>query len=103
MTIESAIFYQTGDLLYFKETKLPKGKIVKNGVLLASPTTGHAHVVRGGEVRKSADGTLWIKVPKKATLHHEEHKEVELKKGFYRVQHVQEYDHFTEESRNVID
>lgn len=97
------VYFQTGDLLYFKEKKLPKGKSVKSGELLKSATTGHAHVVKNGQVRKASDGTLWIKVEKEAALHHEEHKSILLPKGFYRVQQVKEYDHFTEEARAVID
>lgn len=97
-------YFQTGDLLYFKETKKPKGlKEVKNGVLLHSDKTGHAHVLKSGKLFKTKENKMWIEVPRKATLKHEEHKDLALPKGVYRVEQVFEYDHLLEESRAVID
>lgn len=57
----------------------------------------------------SGDFNLFIKDDVKyldsygCQLNHEEHKSFEIPKGFYRLEFVQEYDHFLEESRNVID
>lgn len=97
-------YYQTGDILYFKEPKLPKGlKTEKTGIVLRSPVTGHTHAVKNGKILKSKEGVMFISVPKKATLTHPEHKDLALPKGEYRIQIVNEYDHLAEEARKVID
>lgn len=97
-------YRQTGDLLYFTEEKLPKGlREVKTGVLLHSDNTGHSHVLKGGSLFKTKENQMWIQVKKKAVLKHQEHNDLELPKGVYRVQNVLEYDHLLEESRAVID
>lgn len=97
-------YRQTGDLLYFTEAKLPRGlKEIKTGVLLHSDNTGHSHILKNGKLFKAKDNVMWIFVPRKAVLKHEEHNDLELPKGVYRVQRVMEYDHLLEESRAVID
>lgn len=76
---------RNGDLSIESIGKLPKGlKKVKDGVILRGKATGHAHKVVGGDVLADGD-KFFIKVAKKATLKHEEHKNIELPKGIYQV------------------
>ena len=49
------------------------------------------------------DGTRYVRVETETPLRHEEHKEILLPPGEYRVGFVQEYDHLAEEARAVID
>lgn len=97
-------YFQTGDLLYFKTDILPKDlEEIKTGVILHSDTTGHNHKVHGAKLLKDKDGTMYISTSDLAVLTHEEHKDLALPAGNYRVQIVKEYDHMLEEARNVID
>jgi len=42
-------------------------------------------------------------VQKKSELTHQEHNTIEIQPGIYTIDIVQEYDHFLEESRSVLD
>ncbi len=103
---------QQGDVLLFKEEKLPTGmKKMKaeNGRLIFAKgeATGHHHSVavdEGVTLWKDKNGTLWASVEAdKATIIHQEHKPVTVKKGNYRVGLVREVDPFAEEIRKVKD
>lgn len=97
-------YLQQGDELLFKTAKLPKGlKVDKTCDLMRSPVTGHCHKLKGAELFRGKNGERFILAKKKASLVHEEHNTVVIEKGAYEVKTVQEYDHFEEESRNVID
>ena len=49
-------------------------------------------------------GALYLRVgPGGAEITHEEHGPVRVPQGEYRVTRVQEYDHFAEEARRVVD
>jgi hypothetical protein len=95
-------FYQTGDVLYFKQDKLPtKSKVVKGNVVHKG--RDHHHLIEGKfELLKNGDD-IFINAKAKCKLTHPEHKTIELPKGFYKKEVVMEYDHFLEESRVVID
>lgn len=94
-------YSQQGDELFFETDALPKGvKAVKSGVIIQSPVTGHAHRLKTGKLFKLGEA-FYVKAP--ATVVHEEHDPIDLSNGVYEVKTVQEYDHLTEESRNVID
>jgi hypothetical protein len=98
------MYFQTGDLLYKKQDKKPTGlKEIKSGVILHSDTTGHNHKVKNGKLYTDKQKQMWIVVSKRATLTHEEHNDLFLPKGIYKVEIVREYDHMLEESRNVVD
>lgn len=95
-------FYQQGDEICEKmDGSLPGGaKLDRTKNLMKSPVTGHAHKLKTGSLyRLNAD--RFVKGP--AVIVHEEHDDLILPKGFYRVKTVMEYDHMTEESREVID
>jgi len=96
------MYAQQGDQLFFKTETLPSIPMehVKDGVLVLSPVTGHAHRVVGGLVQKSGS-QFFITGP--AQVFHEEHKTLDIPEGHWRMDTVQEFDHLTEEARNVID
>lgn len=96
-------YFQTGDLLFFEDTLPAELEEIKTGIILHSDATNHTHKVHGGKLFKKNDGTMFISTSDMAILKHEEHKDLLLPAGNYRVQIVREYDHLLEESRNVID
>jgi hypothetical protein len=114
---------QQGDVLFHSE-KIPAGELerVVNPVIQEGEHTGHAHRILGfkaGDVGSSAMPTelspSWEILRDKATnvrylrthapieVGHEEHKTVTIPPGEYRIGIVQEYDHFAEEARQVLD
>lgn len=81
--------------------KAPKGlKVVKGNLLFKGQN--HHHRLRGKFKMGVSDSKTYV-VSQGAELFHEEHKTIALPKGVHRLDHVQEYDHFLEESRQVID
>jgi hypothetical protein len=94
-------YIQQGDVL-LKETKKPsKIKIQKTDLLWKG--ANHHHRMKGEfRIAKNEAGDTFVH-SKGATLFHEEHKDISVAPGFYQLSIVQEYDHFLEESRAVID
>jgi hypothetical protein len=95
-------YRQTGDVLYFEVSAIPetakkiKGNLIHQG-------RDHHHLIEGKfELMKDGD-VMFIKANGKCKLTHPEHKTIELPKGLYKKEIVQEYDHFLEESRKVVD
>jgi len=129
LTVHTKPFHQQGDVILdplenfgveFPEDGTPVKPLAKGrGYPIAqSQATGHAHVVsavRGVKVvdrkrvldlpgNRRQDVQFWVRIPKSgAVLSHEEHHAIPLPPGDYVVRGVLEYDHFLEESRNVID
>lgn len=98
------MFYQQGDVL-IKETDEVRGEKLNHLTLAQGTKTGHHHTVTKGKAELYKDGDdLFLKVEgKTATLTHQEHKPIPIKKGIYKIEIVKEYDHFAEEARNVAD
>lgn len=96
-------FAQQGDCL-IKETKIPvEAQKILTQVLIESQVTHHAHRVTGkAEVLKQGE-TLYIRAVDPFDVVHEEHKTLTIPAGEYFIDHVQEYDHLTEEARAVAD
>jgi hypothetical protein len=99
--------WQQGDVL-FKIAELPKGESVEeinDGIVARGEATGHAHRVRMAPPIKLfiIKAALYLVALDTAVIDHEEHKKIELPPGTYLISHVREYDHFTEEARNVTD
>lgn len=92
-------YLQQGDILLFKESKI-KGKALKTDLLWKGQN--HHHRLKGKFKIYKDKETLFVKSDG-CNLYHEEHKPIKLNKGNYRLQIVMEYDHFLEESRQVID
>ena len=104
------MFYQQGDVLIKKETKIPSNfkKVKKeNKITLAEgEVTGHSHsfyAVCDVDLFLNENGGKYIDVKKDSVLSHEEHNTISITAGIYKIGIVQEYDHFAEEARNVAD
>lgn len=69
-------------------------------VLAEGEVTGHAHRV---EVDVFEDEQGLRHFQGRTPLTHEEHKRIEIPSGKWVSGRVREYDHFSEEARNVID
>lgn len=107
--MKNGVYYQQGDVL-LKPCAAPSGtKALKPGargyVLAEGEATGHAHRIEdvAGIEFTEKDGKLYITNMKPATIRHEEHKPITLPPGCWEVGKVREYDHFTEEAREVRD
>ena len=96
------MYYQQGDVLIFKEETLPKDlKKLKTNVVHKGDN--HVHLIDGKFELLSGKDSFYIHAKEKCKLTHAEHNTISLPKGFYRKGIVQEYDHFLQESKNVID
>ncbi len=79
-------------------------KKLKKSILAEGEVTGHCHVLEKNiEVFETKEQTRIFDLKNKTKLNHEEHKTIELPAGEFESDKVQEYDHFTEEARKVID
>jgi hypothetical protein len=100
-------FIQQGDTLYFVAEEVPATCIVlKTNVIQEGEATGHAHRLVEGDFQileepKTKERFLRLVTP--GLLKHEEHHEIKLPPGNYRIGIVREYDHFSEEARRVAD
>ena len=95
-------YYQTGDVLYKAVGEIPTGAKKIKGNLIHQGRDHH-HLIEGKFELFQAGNDMFIKANGKCKLTHPEHKTVEIPKGFYMKGIVVEYDHFLEESREVID
>lgn len=103
------MYIQQGDVLLFSVDRVPEGaKAVKTSgkiILAEGEATGHAHAIT--QVEKCETFTLadalFIRCNAPVVVTHEEHGNVTLDPGVWRVGIVREYDHFAEEARKVID
>lgn len=104
--------YQQGDVLILAVSEIPKDaeKLTLDqhkNTLAEGEVTGHAHQIKGAvdifKQGNAPDGDMFMSVPKRITVQHEEHKPVALPAGKYKISRVREYDHFAEEARRVHD
>ena len=88
-----------------RKTLIPKkSQPQKTNVLREGEHTGHAHRLRGGVFTISTlDERMFLRVDQKTEVRHEEHKSFDVLEGEYEIKGVQEFDHFTEEARQVFD
>jgi hypothetical protein len=98
-----------GDVFLTKTGRIPgDAKRVTRGkrgyTLAEGETTGHAHVIEdeGVELYES-NGVLYVRTGHTVKLKHEEHKEVSIGEGVWKVGQVREFDPFDRESRFVTD
>lgn len=96
-------YAQQGDCLLFP-AELPKGaKALKGAVLVEGAAGGNQHIAKGRSVKLyKANDLIYVKAGKFQMVH-PEHKSIDVPAGTYVVKGVQEYDHFAEEARRVID
>lgn len=95
-------YFQTGDVLYKQVDKFPILRKKVNGNLIHKGENHH-HTIKGKFALSEKDGTMFIDAKATCLLQHEEHKTIKLPKGKYKKDLVNEFDHFLEESRKVID
>lgn len=85
-----------------KDTVATKGNVLQEG-----EHTGHAHRLHGDGFTVFEHPTTKQKhlriVKAPVALRHEEHNKIDVPPGDYEVRIVKEYDHFEEETRNVVD
>lgn len=102
------MYYQQGDTLYYP-CELPSGlKELKTDVVQEGEATGHAHRLHGSSddyqlFENPKQKVKYLRIVKPVALRHEEHHEVLLPPGDYRIGIVREYDHFKEEAKQVVD
>lgn len=97
-----------GDVFLVRVEKMPakacKVEKAERGYIIAEgEATGHAHVIDADIECYEKDKILYIKTQREVPLSHEEHTEILVPPGIWKVGIVQEYDAFQEEARNVRD
>lgn len=98
---------QQGDVLFKRLDELPSvegAKITRKRLVVAHGESGHSHIIEDDEAELIEIGErMLLKLTKKATVTHEEHKPITLSPGVWEVGRVQEYDYFQHMARQVID
>ena len=96
-------YYQQGDVILTKCEK-PKGAREDHSLTLAlGEATGHHHTVVGEATAYIVDGVVYLDVNGEAEITHQEHGNIMLERGIYRMSKVYEYDHMENEAREVVD
>lgn len=96
-------YVQQGDVILTKCNK-KIGKRKEHSLTLAlGEATGHHHTVVGEATAYIVDDVVYVDVEKESTFTHQEHGNIKLEPGTYRMNKVFEYDHMAEEAREVID
>lgn len=104
------MLYQQGDVLIEEIDNIPenakKVSPIRGRIVLAEgEMTGHAHVIT--DVRNNIlldhSGDLFLHTLADATVTHEEHHAIQIPPGKYKINRVQEYNHFDEEAKAVQD
>jgi hypothetical protein len=84
--------YRQGDVLIIRVSTLPGGlKERASRVVMEGEATGHAHVLEEGRVLVDAEGALFLDVPQRSQVVHEEHRAIVLEPGIYRIVRQREY------------
>lgn len=96
---------QQGDVLLKKVEYKIEGEKLNHVTLAEGEATGHHHsIVSGIGQLIMMDNIMHLQVfSDTALLKHQEHNEITIPQGNYRIGIVKEYDHFEEEAREVID
>lgn len=102
------MLYQQGDVLMKSLNKLPaEAKHIKRAskgyILAEGEVTGHSHAVLDEIEMFEKNGLRFIRADNEFTVTHQEHQPIVVPPGVYQLDIVQEYDHFAEEARRVID
>jgi len=94
--------WRHGDVL-IEEVEKIEGEKVDNLILAYGEVTGHKHQISKGlaELFESGDTKYLHVKSKKASLTHEEHKEIVLPQGFYKI--IIQREHTPEGWKNVQD
>ena len=87
------------------ETAIPKGATrAPNNHLAEGEATGHYHAATASDAAVyEFDGGLMLAAPSGTEVTHQEHNTVLVPPGVWDRSIVQEFDHFLEETREVVD
>lgn len=99
-------YFQQGDTLYFPKAKIPKdAKLLESNVVQWGELTNHKHALHDGEFQlfETPKGVRFLRVVTPTALRHEEHHEIMLPPGEYKIGIVREYDPFEKLERRVMD
>jgi hypothetical protein len=83
--------YRQGDVLLVEVDAPPNGLKEKDNVLARGEATGHSHRIEGAKVYVTKDGMQVVQVERAARLVHEEHGEIAVGPGLYKVVVQREY------------
>ena len=97
-----------GDVLFIEVNEIPKeAKKVKEDtrgyVLAEGESTGHYHAINDDIEMYEVNGVIYIKNDTPVKVTHQEHHTTTVPPGTWRIGITKEYDHLTEEERNVAD
>lgn len=95
-----SLYLQQGDLMLHL-VDIPKGTKVATD--LVHKGQAHHHRIRGDFEISTEGNDMYVLVKSEATLYHEEHKDLKMPMGAYKKRIVVEYDHWSEESKEVVD
>ena len=95
--------YRHGDVILVEVDKIPTKAKEKEGLTLAyGEVTGHSHQVQGGIASMFGyDEKTYLRVTKRATLSHEEHKALSIPEGDFEV--IIQHDYEPEGWKKVVD
>ena len=99
------MLFQQGDVLIEACKEFPSGLTQSDSNHLAEgEVTGHFHKAVGeGVAVLEGDGEVYLDTPCGCDIVHQEHNCISVPSGRFEVRKVQEYDHFKEEARAVVD
>jgi hypothetical protein len=85
--------YRQGDLLFVEVPSVPdSARSLRHRIIAEGEATGHRHQLAGNTAELYEDGTvMFLKVIDWASIIHEEHDEIRLPEGAYRVVRQREY------------
>lgn len=94
-----------GDVLLVEVSQLPKGLKEKDKTIAFGEATGHHHRFETEQVQVFVDGSeqQFVQVKKPSKLIHEEHQELEIPKGNFKVVLQREFDVLNDSVRKVMD
>ena|SRR3990167_8461613 len=98
-------FYRQGDVGIIEIDKLPANLVKKDSVIALGELTGHKHQFRSKQVQVFADesGQQFVEVKQASPLLHEEHDQLEVPKGVYRIAMQRELDLIKQTQKQVLD
>jgi len=100
------MFYQQGDVLIICQPEIQGKEFNCDGKVAEGESTGHSHCFENpSNVRfyRKDNSELFIDVMAPSILKHQTHGQIKIPTGKYQIKIVREYDHFSEEIRNVKD
>jgi hypothetical protein len=105
LTTNEVTIMQHGDCILTRIKSIPSdAKLLKGDFIVHPGNTGNNHALIGGafEIYQKG-GDKFVDVSEVSALTHNEHKPIMLMPGSYALSFVQEYDHFAQLKRAVVD